>query len=172
MIARLSTTSAKEYITRMEELDMPFPKSSGPSLFPLLVTVHAGEGAGDTTTTTDITPISAADSIPSIYGDATSTHDIKKTLGKGSNTLSAQQGQQDPWRRGRQHRRAVRCPGQQLVLVSSSHGRAICEFAGMPISEGYAFFLEAQKEAWCGGSEEAGSFGEKIEVSATVLRQW
>ena len=97
MIARLSTASAKEYITRMEKLGMLFPKSSSSSLFPLLVTVHAREGASDTTTTTtttttNITLISAADSISSIYGDATSTHDINNTLGKGSNTLSAQQG--------------------------------------------------------------------------------
>ena len=81
---------------------MLFPKYFGFPLFPLLVSMHAGEGAGDTTTTTtttNFTPIFAADSIPGIYGDATNSHGINKMLGKGDNTLSAQQAHQDHWRR-------------------------------------------------------------------------
>lgn len=136
---------------------MLFPKSFGSFLFPLLATMHAGEGAGD-------------DSSPA-----------NKIAGKGKNQVDGDKGQQafskgsgttvrdsvgpdngGEWGGSCSDGRAVRSPDERLAWVARSYGRAMRELAGSPDPEGHTLLqaaLEGAGEGRRGGctNQEEGS---------------
>eukprot|EP00903_Cladosiphon_okamuranus_P008555 g8210.t1 len=134
--------TVKEYIRRMEKPGTLFPRSFGSFLFPLLATMHAGEGAGET-------PTPPADTTTTTT--ATTTADIKnKQPTIGAAAAAAVDGGGG---------RAVRSPDERLALVARSYGRAMCELAGTPDPEGHALLLAALADAGSGkerGREASG----------------
>lgn len=100
---------------------MLFPPSFGSFLFPLLATMHAGEGAGDT--------------------DNTGIHAKDDKVEVPSGTDGGMLGESE-LRQGLP-RRAVRSPDERLALVTGSYGKAMCELAGTPDPEGHALLQEA-----------------------------
>lgn len=107
---------------------MLFPRSFGSFLFPLLATMHAAEGAGETPSKLD-----------------------PDESGKSQGSLTKREsGGVNPSRKGGnagRRRRAVRSPDERLALVARSYGRAMCELAGVPDPEGHAILQAALGEA-------------------------
>lgn len=97
----------------MEKPRMLFPRSFGSFLFPLLATMHAGQGAGDLDPQT-----------PSNGAGAGAGADAKGIGAHGNG-------------------RAVRSPDARLELIVRSYGRAMRELAGMPDPEGHALLQAA-----------------------------
>ena len=134
----------------MEKPGTLFPRSFGSFLFPLLATMHAGEGAGETpappdTTTTTTTTTTTADR--EIESPAT---------GADGNDGAAWGGG------GGDGGRAVRSPDERLALVARSYGRAMCELAGTPDPEGHALLQAALADAGSGvGGREGRGGGDR-----------
>lgn len=131
----------------MEKPGTLFPRSFGSFLFPLLATMHAGEGAGEES---DLTSAAGPPPSPADGGKPPlpEHHD-----GGGGPAWSRGGGG------GGCKGRAIRSPDERLALVARSYGRAMCELAGTPDPEGHALLQAALAEAgeWRG---EGGGGGE------------
>lgn len=105
----------------MEKPGMLFPRSFGSFLFPLLATMHAGQGAGDGNSGEKESPVVVGGKTKSA-GEA-----IAKPLDNGGDAN---------WG-------AVRSPDGRLELVVRSYGRAMRDLAGTPDPEGHALLQAA-----------------------------
>lgn len=138
----------------MEKPGTLFPRSFGSFLFPLLATMHAGEGAGETNPhdTTTATAAAAASSPPADRGNkppATGVASAAAATADGNGGVTGG----GAWGGGG---RAVRSPDERLALVARSYGRAMCELAGTPDPEGHALLQAALADPGSGeGSGEA-----------------
>lgn len=139
----LESNLHQEYIRRMEKPGMLFPTSFGSLLFPLLATMHAGEGSGE--------------------GPADAPRSNAKTQGGDNWNKRTAQGAEGfgTGVRGsaRDAGRAVRSPDERLALVAQSYGRAMAELAGTPDPEGHALLQEARAgygaDRWIEGNSPA-----------------
>ncbi|CAN0564882.1 unnamed protein product, partial [Ectocarpus sp. 12 AP-2014] len=118
--------TVKEYIRRMEKPGTLFPRSFGSFLFPLLATMHAGEGAGEDGDPASGPPSPADGSKPPLPEH----HDGGGGGGGGGGCKGG----------------AIRSPDERLALVARSYGRAMCELAGTPDPEGHALLQAALAE--------------------------
>lgn len=138
----------------MEKPGMLFPKAFGSFLFPLMATMHAGEGSGEDT---------SEDTLPK----------EKKNDGPGVPSEKAVHGMEEGAGAvpgcGVGAGRAVRSPEERLALVARSYGRAMSELAGTPDPEGHALLQEALASFGDGGDTHgAEGSAEEGSVGATV----
>lgn len=129
----------------MEKPGTLFPRSFGSFLFPLLATMHAGDGSGDDNASTG-TPASAnknqAPAAPGGSQTQAAGEDQGGSADGNTGGVSARGGG-----------RAVRSADERLALVARSYGRAMCELAGTPDPEGHALLQAALAEAAEAGGE-------------------
>lgn len=145
----------------MEKPGTLFPRSFGSFLFPLLATMHAGEGAGGDPTTpgNSVTGRLNTQGFPvrggndggdgSGGGDGGSGGGTDGDVGSVGGGGGGGSGGGGAWSYGA---RAVRSPDERLALIVRSYGRAMCELAGTPDPEGHALLQAALEE----GEWEAG----------------
>lgn len=147
----------------MEKPGTLFPRSFGSFLFPLLATMHAGEGAGGDASSRPTAPEDGDDSVAggkNARGGFPAGGGAGSSNGGGSSGGSSSNGGGGGGRGGGgggrgYGARAVRSPDERLALIVRSYGRAMCELAGAPDPEGHALLQAALGE----GEGEGGSWG-------------
>lgn len=127
----------------MEKPGTLFPRSFGSFLFPLLATMHAGEGAGESKGSDDTSASTAAASLPADGGGRSNAAPATSAAADDGDGVTG-----GAWGGGG---RAVRSPDDRLALVARSYGRAMCELAGTPDPEGHALLQAALADAGSGG---------------------